>query len=150
MPRQIRARARLRVSAILLAALYPAHSVRAEASITGDSDFMRVEARDAAVEEVMAALGASFGLRYRSTAPLGRRITGIYEGSLQRVVASLLDGYDFVVKTSTEGVEVMVYRAAKPGEASVAPKGVQDTAASAKKTSTAQTRREERRKRHAN
>ncbi len=97
-----------------------------------------------------ASWGASFGLRYRSTAPLGRRITGTYEGSLQRVVASLLDGYDFVVKTSTEGVEVVVYRAAGPGEASPATKAVQGTAPSAQKSSTAQTRREERRKRHTN
>ena len=86
---------------------------------------MRVEARDAPVEEVLDALGASFGLRFRSTAPLNRRVTGIYVGSLQRVVSRLLNGYDFVMKTDARSVEVAVYGVAKPEEALLAPNTVQ-------------------------
>jgi hypothetical protein len=149
MPRQIHAPARLLVPAILLAALFPAPSVRADARITGEPDAVRVEARDAPVEEVMAALGASFGLRYRSTASLSRRITGTYEGSLQRVVPRLLDGYDFVMKSSSGGVEVMVYGVVKPGEAP-APRAAQAVPPHLATTPSAKSRREERRKRHAN
>ena len=149
MPRQIHAPARLLVPAILLAALFPAHSVWAEARITGDPDAVRVEARNAPVEEVMAALGTSFGLRYRSTVSTSRRITGTYEGSLQRVVTRLLDGYNFVMKTGPGGVEVMVYGVVKPGEAAKAAQAV--TPPHLAKTPSAETksRREERRKRHA-
>ena len=150
MPRQIHSPARLLVPAILLAALFPGHSVRADARITGEPDAVRVEARNAPVEEVMAALGTSFGLRYRATVSTGRRITGTYEGSLQRVVTRLLDGYNFVMKTSPAGVEVMVYGVVKPGEASLAPKTVQAVPPLATTPLTAQARREERRKRRAN
>ena len=150
MLRQIHASARLLIPAILLAALFPAPSVRAEAHITGQPDAVRVEARDAPVDEVMAALGASFGLRYHSTVSPGRRITGTYEGSLQRVVARLLDGYNFVMKTGPGGVEVVVYGVVKPGEA-LAPKTAQAATPAAKTPSAdAKNRREERRKRRAN
>jgi hypothetical protein len=70
---------------------------------------MRLELRDAPIEEVFAALRASFGLRYRSSAALNHRLTGIYEGSLRRVVARLLEGYDFIVKSSAGRVEVVVF-----------------------------------------
>jgi hypothetical protein len=145
MLRQIRAPARLLVPAILLAALLPAPSVRAEARITGEPDAVRVEARDAPIEEVMVALRASFGLHYRSTAPLSRRITGTYEGPLQRVVTRLLDGYDFVMKASSGTVEIIVYGVVKPGEGGLAPE-VQV----AKTPPTAKERRDARRKRAAN
>ena len=95
--------------AILL--LLPALPVRAEVSVTGARDEVRVDVDNAAVEDVMDALGASFALRYRSAAPLGRRITGTHRGMLERVVARVLDGYDFVIRTGPDGIEVTVYGA---------------------------------------
>lgn len=149
MQRQIHAPARLLVPAILLAALFPGPSVWAEARITGEPDAVRVEVRNAPVEEVMAALRTSFGLRYHGTVSTSRRITGTYEGSLQRVVTRLLDGYNFVMKTGPGGIEVVVYGVAKPGEAPKAAQAV--TPSHLAKTPSAETksRREERRKRRA-
>jgi hypothetical protein len=115
MPRQIHIGGRLPVVAILLAALLHAHSVGAETGITGEPDAVRVEARDASLEEVLAALKASFGLHYRSSASLDRRVNGKYEGPLQRVVTRLLEGYDFVVKNRAGNIEVIVFGMAKSG-----------------------------------
>ena len=142
MPRQFNAPAWL-VTAILLAALCHAQSVRAEARISGAPDAVRVEADDASVDEVMAALGASFDLRYRSPVSLTRRVTGTYEGSLQNVVARLLDGYNFVLRTGSEGVEAWVYGSA--GEILLPPKAVEV----AKPHSAIRARRDARRKRQA-
>ena len=86
MPRHIHASARVLVP-LVLAVLLPIPSVRSEARITGDPDAMRIEARNASIEEVMAALSASFGLRYQGTVSAAPSVTGTYEGSLQRVVA---------------------------------------------------------------
>src|SRR5215831_2931206 len=155
MPRQIAPPVRLLLPAILLAALFPARSFGAEAHITGEPDAVRVEARDSRVEEVLVALGASFGLQYRSASALSRRVSGTYEGSLRRVVTRLLDGYDFVMKTGSDGIEVTVYGSATPGAAGPTPTAAQPAApaASAAKTSPTQTpaqaRREARRK-HSN
>jgi hypothetical protein len=144
MLRHLHAPARLLVTAILLAAFFHAHSARADIRISGEPDAVRIEAHDAPVDEVMVALRESFGLHYHSPASLSRRVTGTYEGSLQRVLARLLDGYDFVMKTDSEGVEVWVYGAVKSGAAVLAPKPV-----TVAKPTPLEARREARRKRHA-
>lgn len=144
MPRQIHSPARLLVTAILLVLSHTGFA-RAEARISGEPDAVLVEARDAPVDEVMAALNTTFGLQYRSPASLSRRVSGTYEGSLQRVVALLLDGYDYVMKTDFGVVEVRVYGSVKPGEFVLAPKPVE----LAKPPPAVKTRHEVRRKRHA-
>jgi len=93
--------------AVAVVALY-AHPAGAEVSVMGDAKAVLIEARDASVEDVMAALGANFGLQYRGTATLERRITGSYRGSLQHVIRRVLDGYDFIMKTNHDDVEVTV------------------------------------------
>jgi len=142
-------RTRLPPAILLLAILLllPALPARAEVSVTGRRDDVRLEVDNAAIEDVMDALGANFGLRYRSTAPLGRRITGAHRGVLERVVARVLDGYDFVMKTGPDGIEVTVYGAVKPEDAqrqSVTPAAPVTTM----KSSAARARRGERRNRH--
>jgi hypothetical protein len=104
---------------IALTALH-ASSARAEVRVAGELKAVQLEARDASVEDVMAALAASFGLQYRGTAALERRITGTYRGSLQHVLRRLLDGYDFIMKTNLDDVDVTVLSGGKPGEARAA------------------------------
>ncbi len=145
MPRHFNAPAWLLIAAILPVALFHGQSARAEARISGAPDAVRVEAQDASVDEVMAALVASFDLRYRSPASLTRRVTGTYEGSLQQVVARLLDGYNFVLRTGSEGVEAWVYGAAGAGEILLAPRAVEV----AKPAPAIRVRRDKRRKRQA-
>ena len=116
--------ARVLVPAILLASLVYANSVRAEVGISGPSEAIQFEVRDAPVQEVLPALRASFGLQYRAVGVLDRRISGTYEGSLQRVVRRVLEGYDFIVKTDSGTVEVMLIGAAMPGEINWAPAAV--------------------------
>ena len=104
---------------IVLAAL-PIHSAGAEVRVTGDANAIQIEAQDASIDEVMAALAANFGLQYRGTATLDRRISGSYRGTLQHVIRRVLDGYDFIVKTNVDDVEVTVVSGGKAGEAKAA------------------------------
>ena len=109
------------VPAILVMGLLQAHPAGAEVRVTGQPDAVSVEVRDAAVEEVLVALGESFGLQHRSGAPLARRISGTYKGPLSRVLRRVLDGYDFVLKTEAEKLEVVVIGApAADGQSSAA------------------------------
>jgi hypothetical protein len=82
---------------------------RAEALVAGEPDAVRLEAREASVEEALNALGDTFDLRYRTSADLTRAISGTYTGSIQHVVARLLRGYDFAMETSETGVTLSVY-----------------------------------------
>jgi hypothetical protein len=101
--------------AIGLAALLPAfvQPVRAEVRVSGQADAVIVEAREASVEEVLAALRASFNLHYRTSGTLNRVMTGTYTGSLQRVIARLLEGHNYVMQSSAGGGELIVVG---PGE----------------------------------
>lgn len=108
----------LSIVGLLLAALH-CNSVRAEVRVQGPVEDIRLEARDATVEEILAALRARFELHYRGTT-LNRRVTANYEGPLRRILARVLDGYDYVVKTNEANIEVIVLSTGTPRQA-VAP-----------------------------
>lgn len=137
-------------AASLLVLLF-ADPARAEVLVSRMPDGIKVEISDASVDEVLAALSAKFALRYRSGARLDRRVTGTHRGSLSRVIGRVLDGYDFVMKTVGDGVEVTVYGEGAPGKFVGATRAVDASAPTGAATArSAKARREERRKRQAN
>jgi hypothetical protein len=83
-------------------------ATNAETRLTGQVDAIRMEARDASIEDVLAALGATYGLRFSTQTPLGAHITGTFTGPLLKVVAQVLNGYDYVSKSTNGAVEVAV------------------------------------------
>jgi len=94
-------------------------SLLAEAQVQGGPEAVRIETQNSSIEEVLAALGNAFDLRYRSSANLAKQLSGTYEGSLQRVVARVLEGYDFILKSNKGKIELTVLgmRNAAPGAA---------------------------------
>jgi hypothetical protein len=105
-------------SAVLLAA--GGQTARAQVQVGGQPEAVRVEASDATLREVLDALRANFNLRYRSNDVLDARLTGTFGGSLPRVAARVLDGYDFVIKITAQGVDVLVVRQSQPDSKAVA------------------------------
>jgi hypothetical protein len=80
----------------------------AETQVQGSPDAVRIEAQDSPIENVLTALGGAFDLRYRSSTNLDKKVTGTYQGPLRRVVARVLEGYNFVLSTKNGRVEVTV------------------------------------------
>jgi hypothetical protein len=80
----------------------------AEIRVSGAPEAVRIEAREASLEEVFRALVAKFELHYHAKVPLDRPVNGVFTGSLSRVMARLLEGYDYVVKRSADGTQVMI------------------------------------------
>jgi hypothetical protein len=95
-----------------------------EASIAGARSDMTIEVRDTPVQEILAALGDRFGLRFRATTSLDRRIDGRYVGSLRGVVTRLLNGYDYVIKTDDGAIEVIVLGLARRDQTPAQSQGV--------------------------
>jgi len=95
------------ISAIFLQA--PSMSARADVQVSGDGDALRIEASNASLEEVLAALGRNSGLQYRYPADLGHSVSGTFAGSLREVLSRLLQGYNFVVESSGSGTRVVIY-----------------------------------------
>jgi len=97
---------------VLLAALH-SNCALAEVSVKGEVRDVRVEARDATVAEILAALGERFALRYRG-APGTGGITGTFEGPLRQIVARVLAGYNYVIADHLDDIEVIVLSAGSP------------------------------------
>jgi len=105
------------ILAMLLAGSVSIHCAWAQLSVSETEDGLIVEAHDIALEKVLEVLGERHDLHHRSTFALDRRIDGTYEGPLRRVVAHLLDGCDYVMKTQAGHVEVLVLGLAKRSDA---------------------------------
>jgi hypothetical protein len=80
----------------------------ADAQVRGSPEAVTIEATNTSVEEVLKALGGAFDVHYRSSANLQARLTGHYEGSLQRVMKRVLDGYSYFVKVGDGRIDVTV------------------------------------------
>ena len=104
---------RIACAAALAGAVVFAGAARAEMRLGGDRSALTLAASDASVEEVLKGLGDKFALRYRADIPLERRLNGNYSGSLHRLLADVLTGYDYIVVWSNaEQTEVIVLGAA--------------------------------------
>jgi hypothetical protein len=106
------------IAGVLLAAL-PADGLRAEIRVQGQVADVRVEARDATVAEILAALGERFALRYRGPT-VSRSVTATFEGPLRRVVARVLAGSNYVILARGDGLDVIVLSAGSPAVAAPA------------------------------
>ena len=91
--------------ALAMIAIVPAG---AETKVDGDAAAVKLQANDATVEEILAALHARYGVIYRGLPGATRRINATFEGPLNRVVAHVLDGYDFVIKRNADTLDVVV------------------------------------------
>jgi hypothetical protein len=81
---------------------------RADVRVGGDIAAVRVDANQAQISEVMSALRAPFNVRYRTSIPLDGVINGSFTGSLGSVLARLLEGFNYVVKTERDTIEVVI------------------------------------------
>jgi hypothetical protein len=90
----------------------------AEVSIHRDGAFVRLEASNAPIAEVLSALESAFSIRHRTTVPLDQAISGTYRGPLRHVLSRVLDGFNYYVADTAEGgMEITVV--GRPGAAVV-------------------------------
>jgi hypothetical protein len=91
----------------------------AEVRVTEAGGRLTVEAHDATVRQIIEALSASRPIKLHSTDALSRPVTGTYSGSLSRILARILDGYDHVVHATAAGVELDVVAPAPAARATI-------------------------------
>jgi hypothetical protein len=92
--------------AVLCALIAAPTLARAEFQIEGGPTNVRLEATQASMEEVFSAFSAVYGVDITATTLPDQTITGVYTGSLQRVVSQLLGRYDFVLSVSPEKIDI--------------------------------------------
>lgn len=93
---------------IALASIITTESSFAGPRVVGNLNSMNIEAQNCSVEEILNSLADKFNFHYRSTADLSSQITGIYEGSLLRILPRLLTGFSYFVKSETGRLDLTV------------------------------------------
>ena len=89
--------------------------------LAGTPDQLRLELSDATVGDALAALQSAFDMKCRCPPLMDRRVTGVFQGSIGRVLARLLEGNDYVIKTTQSGaVEVIIPGTSAPAAAAQA------------------------------
>jgi hypothetical protein len=87
-------------------------------NVRGNLAVVQLDARQSTIADVLSALSAAFHISYRSSIALDEVVNGSYAGSLSRVIARVLDGYDYVIKRGDSKLEVLVF--GKRGERAIA------------------------------
>jgi hypothetical protein len=95
-------------AAALASVAFGATIAHADVLIAGEPKAIHLEVRDASLREVLDLMQAKFNLRYRSADALDGTLNGTFDGPLPRVAARILDGYDFAMKVSSDGIDVLV------------------------------------------
>ncbi len=103
-----RHRHRMCGSAALAIALVVPVVAFASARVSGSAQSVTVDAQNSSIKEILSVLTKQLNLQVRSSVDLDRQAAGTYQGSLPRVVARLLEGYNFIIKTNEQGIEVTV------------------------------------------
>jgi len=97
----------------LVAAAVLAYSVatvaRAEVKIEGTLAAVRVATDHEAISEVLSAFGGAFDVRYRTAIALDATAGTAYSGSFGQVISRLLNGYNYVIKTDRDSIEILVF-----------------------------------------
>jgi hypothetical protein len=97
--------------AVLLLSLLGAASAtvsHAEVNVTGTVAAVRIVASQDSVAKILFVVTQNLNVRYRTFVPLDQVVTGIYSGSLTKVISRLLNSYNYVIKHERETFEILV------------------------------------------
>ena len=64
----------------------------ADVQVRGNPQNVRIETRDASLEEILAGLDSALNVHHRSSTKLDNRLNGTYEGPLHSVIKRVLEG----------------------------------------------------------
>ena len=91
-----------------------------EVHVEGDPAAVRITTSRDSIGDVLSALNAAFKVRHRSAIELDAAANPTYAGPIERVIANLLDGFNYVVRTSQGSTtEIIVF--GRRGEIAVPP-----------------------------
>jgi hypothetical protein len=88
--------------------------------VRGQVDDMQLRTENASIREVLTALSSHFRVTFKLAPNVDRVVGGVYSGSLRQVLARILDGNDYVVTVTDNGMRIIVLgpsRTATTGQA---------------------------------
>jgi hypothetical protein len=105
------------IAALPLAALpLAAHG---EVHVDGSPAAVHITTSSDSIGDVLSALDVAFNVQHRSAITLDAAANPTYAGSIDRVIANLLDGFNYAVKKSQGTTEIIVF--GRRGELAIPP-----------------------------
>jgi hypothetical protein len=108
-------------TAALLAWCLSCGSGAAEVRLSGTQDRVVLQTRDATIPEIFAALRSAFDLEVKLTGATARKFTGVYTGSVRQVLSRLLAGDDYILHTSSDGMNIRLFGASAADSVAASP-----------------------------
>jgi type II secretory pathway component GspD/PulD (secretin) len=81
---------------------------RASVHVSGSRDAVTVQAKNASLEEIIAAINSTLNLKVSVVPVVQIPITGTYSGPVRRVFARMLAGHDFVLNSSGDRLKIIL------------------------------------------
>lgn len=94
-------------------------AARGEVHVEGSPASVRITTRDDSIGDVLSALDAAFTVKHRSAITLDMAANPIYAGPIDRVIANLLDGFNYAVRKGQDTTEIIVF--GRRGEVAIPP-----------------------------
>jgi hypothetical protein len=96
----------LLAAAALLTWCLSCGSSGAEVRLSGTQDHVVLQTHEASMEEILTALRSTFDLEVSLEGATVRKFTGVYTGSVRKVLSRLLMGYDYVLRSASNGISI--------------------------------------------
>lgn len=104
-----------RASIVAIACFMSLNVALAEVRVSGSKDAMTVQAKNASLEDIIAAVNDTLHVKI-SVAPASNiPITGTYSGPLRRVFVRMLAGQDFILNSSGDRMTIILATQAGSG-----------------------------------
>jgi hypothetical protein len=100
---------------LLLSFLLSVNAASAAADVQGVENDLRVNAHNATLIEILDALKSRFKFSYQARSYNSQLLTGTYSGSsLRETLERVLDGNNYILKSSERGLELTLLSASAP------------------------------------
>jgi hypothetical protein len=96
-------------TAVLLAWCLSGGESAAEVHVSGTPDRIVLQASEATMPEILAALQSTFDLQVTLKGGTARQLSGAYSGSLRQVLSRLLRGEDYILRSTSDGMSVILF-----------------------------------------
>jgi hypothetical protein len=96
-------------TAALLAWCVSCAESAAEVRVSGTPDRIVLQASEATMPEILAALQSTFDLQVTLKGGTARQLTGAYSGSLRQVLSRILRGEDYVLRSTSDGMSIILF-----------------------------------------
>jgi hypothetical protein len=77
-----------------------------EIHFSGTLDRVVLTTNDATISDILAALRSAFNVEVSLTGGTARKFTGVYSGSVRRVLSRLLTGNDYILRSGPGGISI--------------------------------------------